>query len=249
MKKSYIIFALIFAFTMPFMLAGDILAEQDIDLAQLEQSLRAGSGETKNIPILLQNAWLNGYDYCKISLAENEDSFVIEIAVRGLSSSLKALSRSEEEADAALLMEARDILLSQCAAVIDSLENAGAKDLHFSFVLLDDEKVLENAYARGAVMASVTVAGGRAVRIESVFEAWNGSILAAEGNEGTNGEASDASIIKKEPTYILNTSSKRFHHPMCDSVANTKEKNKKEFFGEREELLSMGYIPCGNCKP
>jgi DNA-entry nuclease len=28
-----------------------------------------------------------------------------------------------------------------------------------------------------------------------------------------------------------------------------KEKNRKEFFGTREELVDAGYKPCGRCNP
>ena len=53
----------------------------------------------------------------------------------------------------------------------------------------------------------------------------------------------------EEFTYILNTNTKKFHYPDCNSVRQMKDKNKKEFTGTREEVISMGYKPCGNCRP
>lgn len=50
-------------------------------------------------------------------------------------------------------------------------------------------------------------------------------------------------------TYILNTNSKKFHYPYCDSVNDMKEKNKQVFTGTREEVIEMGYSPCERCKP
>lgn len=50
-------------------------------------------------------------------------------------------------------------------------------------------------------------------------------------------------------TYILNTRSKKFHLPACPSVKEMSEKNKESYSGSREELLSEGYTPCGQCKP
>lgn len=50
-------------------------------------------------------------------------------------------------------------------------------------------------------------------------------------------------------TYILNTSTKRFHYPNCSSVHDIKDKNKKEFYGTREEAVGAGYSPCGRCHP
>lgn len=50
-------------------------------------------------------------------------------------------------------------------------------------------------------------------------------------------------------TYFLNINTKKFHYPDCDSVNDMKEKNRQEFTGTREEIIGMGYSPCGRCKP
>lgn len=50
-----------------------------------------------------------------------------------------------------------------------------------------------------------------------------------------------------ECDYILNTNTKVFHYPDCDSVKQMKDKNKQPFIGTKEEAISMGYSPCHNC--
>jgi len=50
-------------------------------------------------------------------------------------------------------------------------------------------------------------------------------------------------------TYILNTRSKRFHDPGCSGVTSMSEANKETFTGGRDELIAMGYSPCGQCQP
>ena len=50
-------------------------------------------------------------------------------------------------------------------------------------------------------------------------------------------------------TYILNTNTLKFHYPDCKSVKQMKESNKQEYTGSRDELISRGYSPCGNCHP
>lgn len=56
--------------------------------------------------------------------------------------------------------------------------------------------------------------------------------------------------VNEEPkTYILNTNTMKFHLPECDSVQMMKEKNKKESTAGRQELIDLGYAPCGSCKP
>ena len=50
-------------------------------------------------------------------------------------------------------------------------------------------------------------------------------------------------------TYVLNTNSHKFHEPSCPSVDDMKESNKQIFTGTRDEVVAMGYEPCGRCKP
>lgn len=49
--------------------------------------------------------------------------------------------------------------------------------------------------------------------------------------------------------YVLNTNSRKFHNPSCDSAGEISEKNRKDYTGTREDLLAQGYSPCGICKP
>ncbi len=49
--------------------------------------------------------------------------------------------------------------------------------------------------------------------------------------------------------YVLNTNSKKFHDPACDSAREISDKNRKDYTGTREALLTQGYSPCGVCKP
>lgn len=65
-----------------------------------------------------------------------------------------------------------------------------------------------------------------------------------EGDAPQEGAASPA-----EFTYILNTKSKKFHDPGCSGVASMSESNKDVFTGGRDELIAMGYTPCGQCQP
>jgi len=52
-----------------------------------------------------------------------------------------------------------------------------------------------------------------------------------------------------EVSYIANKNTKKFHYPYCGSVGQMKEKNKKPLYCSRDEAISQGYSPCGNCNP
>lgn len=53
----------------------------------------------------------------------------------------------------------------------------------------------------------------------------------------------------QEIDYILNTNSKKIHNISCTSVNKIKDDNRQEYTGNRDELISQGYSPCGICKP
>ncbi len=53
-----------------------------------------------------------------------------------------------------------------------------------------------------------------------------------------------------ETYYIGNANSKKFHYSYCDSVQKMAEHNKVDLRGcTRDQILSMGYTPCGVCNP
>lgn len=49
--------------------------------------------------------------------------------------------------------------------------------------------------------------------------------------------------------YILNTNTKKFHYPDCESATQTAEKNKQSYSGNRDEVIAKGYEPCKRCHP
>lgn len=49
--------------------------------------------------------------------------------------------------------------------------------------------------------------------------------------------------------YVGNKNTKKFHYDWCGSVGKMKESNKYYYTGTRDEMISKGYSPCGNCKP
>lgn len=65
-------------------------------------------------------------------------------------------------------------------------------------------------------------------------------VAAAAPAFGSSGEPRD---------YVLNTNTHKFHHPSCKSVLQMNAKNKKTIHATREEVIDMGYSPCGNCDP
>jgi len=53
----------------------------------------------------------------------------------------------------------------------------------------------------------------------------------------------------EEHTYIANRNSMKFHVPGCRDVSRMSEANKLEITATRDEMIKMGYSPCGHCFP
>lgn len=59
--------------------------------------------------------------------------------------------------------------------------------------------------------------------------------------------AAEAQVTSSE--LILNVRSGVFHLPTCGGVKTMSEKNKQAMSQSRDELIAMGYTPCGTCNP
>lgn len=53
---------------------------------------------------------------------------------------------------------------------------------------------------------------------------------------------------KVEAVYIGNRNSMKFHYPACESVTDMAESNKVPL-NSRNDALSLGFTPCGRCRP
>ena len=68
-------------------------------------------------------------------------------------------------------------------------------------------------------------------------------------NSAGAGEAINPSNGQKEADYVVNLNTGKFHLPSCPSARSIRQENRLEFFGTREELLALRFVPCGTCKP
>ena len=62
-------------------------------------------------------------------------------------------------------------------------------------------------------------------------------------------ETAGESIYEIQMTYIVNISTGKFHCTECPSVDQMSENNRRKYTGDRDDLISKGYVPCKKCKP
>ena len=54
---------------------------------------------------------------------------------------------------------------------------------------------------------------------------------------------------EEETAYVLNTKSRKFHLPECESVQDIQPGNREDYTGTRAALIEEGYSPCKRCNP
>ena len=107
----------------------------------------------------------------------------------------------------------------------------------------------QNLVASGVQMEawSVEDSGGGVCFNVYVYNCQPGVVIDyATGESWAEGEeAEETSPV----SYVLNTSSRKFHYPDCAGVAAMSPSNRQEYAGAREDLIAQGYAPCGQCNP
>lgn len=102
---------------------------------------------------------------------------------------------------------------------------------------------IEIDYATGDSAVKKTPDSEDILPIERSFESGEGTTTTRSIWKET---ASEETV---EITYVLNTNTKKFHNPYCESVGDMKDKNKLETTLSREEIIRQGYAPCKRCNP
>lgn len=70
-----------------------------------------------------------------------------------------------------------------------------------------------------------------------------------ETDDGKNDNVEKEEGGEDEITYILVTSTNKYHTPECTYGKNAKDENKQAVSLTKEEIEEQGYTPCGSCKP
>lgn len=118
---------------------------------------------------------------------------------------------------------------------------------------IEEQREPEASTAAAATTAVTTVINSEN-RTEQNNEAIeNNTLMEVDSSTKIESETAQSSVQvpvdSTQQTYILNTNSKKFHYPWCSSVNQMKDKNKREYTGTRESVVSKGYQPCGRCSP
>ena len=96
----------------------------------------------------------------------------------------------------------------------------------------------------------------------SIAGVYSIDVNAADIHGNTAHRTFDVTVVAPEPepeaaatkapaaqSYVLNTNTHKFHHPSCRAVKQMKDSNRWDVEKTRDEVIAMGYEPCGICTP
>ena len=117
-------------------------------------------------------------------------------------------------------------------------EEAAAKEAEQKAAEEAEQKAAEEAAAKEAEQKAAEEAEQKAAE----------EAAAKEAEQKAAKEAAAIEVEQDTEEYVLNTSTKKFHHSWCSSVNRIKASNYSTCIG-RDTAIAMGYTSCGNCNP
>ena len=112
--------------------------------------------------------------------------------------------------------------------------------------LAEEQAAKEQAEKEAATKASTSTSVA-AVAAGSESQSLSNS---SGSGDGSNFNTYDnAQQQNTSSSYVLNTSTMKFHRSSCSSVKKIAPQNYSTSNNSREELISQGYSPCGKCNP
>ena len=130
-----------------------------------------------------------------------------------------------------------------------SASEAGSYIITVSCDGIESNSLTFNVEDKAAIAAAEAQAQAEA---EAARQAELEAQQAAE--EAAAEESNQPAVVQQtqEPqasSYVVNTSTKKFHLPNCRDVDKISPENYWAYEGTKDDLINQGYSPCGHCHP
>lgn len=126
-----------------------------------------------------------------------------------------------------------------------SVEDKGAK-VKFNVYLPNKQDKVKINYSTGE---SSLKSGAKSSSKKSTSAKSNSSKSNSSKSNSSSKSTKSNSSNSVKTTYVLNTSSYKFHYPYCSAVKRMADHNKSVVKDTRAAIIQRGYDPCGICNP
>lgn len=192
------------------------------------------------------------FENSKIETGSEEGSYEVYVQADGVQSNvitinvvdIAAREKAEKEAEEKRLAEEQAAKEAEEKAKKEAEEKAAAEAE--AQRLAEEQAAKEQAEKEAAEKASTSTSVAAVAAGSESQSSSNSSGLGDENNFNTYDNAQQQNTSS---SYVLNTSTMKFHRPSCSSVKKIAPQNYSTSNNSREELISQGYSPCGKCNP
>lgn len=135
--------------------------------------------------------------------------------------------------------------------VIDTESELKAKEEKLAAEKAEKERVAQEQAEAERIAAEQAEAERVAEQAEAERIAQEQAEAAKQDQNETNNFNTYDNPEQQQTTssYVLNTSTMKFHSPNCRDVSKIAPQNYSTFDGTRDDIIGRGYSPCGHCKP
>lgn len=192
------------------------------------------------------------FENSEIETGSEEGSYEVYVQADGVQSNvitinvvdIAAREKAEKEAEEKRLAEEQAAKEAEEKAKKEAEEKAAAEAE--AQRLAEEQAAKEQAEKEAAEKASTSTSVAAVAAGSESQSSSNSSGLGDENNFNTYDNAQQQNTSS---SYVLNTSTMKFHRPSCSSVKKIAPQNYSTSNNSREELISQGYSPCGKCNP
>lgn len=192
------------------------------------------------------------FENSEIETGSEEGSYEVYVQADGVQSNvitinvvdIAAREKAEKEAEEKRLAEEQAAKEAEEKAKKEAEEKAAAEAE--AQRLAEEQAAKEQAEKEAAAKASTSTSVAAVAAGSESQSSSNSSGLGDGSNFNTYDNAQQQNTSS---SYVLNTSTMKFHRPSCSSVKKIAPQNYSTSNNSREELISQGYSPCGKCNP
>lgn len=188
----------------------------------------------------------------EIETGSEEGSYEVYVQVDGVQSNvitinvvdITAREKAEKEAEEKRLAKEQAAKEAEEKAKREAEEKAAAEAE--AQRLAEEQAAKEQAEKEAATKASSSTS---VAAVAAGSESQSSSNSSGSGDGSNFNTYDNAQQQNTSSSYVLNTSTMKFHRPSCSSVKKIAPQNYSTSNNSREELISQGYSPCGKCNP
>ena len=185
----------------------------------------------------------------EIETGSEEGSYEVYVQVDGVQSNVITINVVDITAREKAEKEAEEKRLAKEQAAKEAEEKAKREAEEKAAAEAEAQRLAEEQAAKEQAEKEAATKASTSTSVAAGSESQSSSNSSGSGDGSNFNTYDNAQQQNTSSSYVLNTSTMKFHRPSCSSVKKIAPQNYSTSNNSREELISQGYSPCGKCNP